>query len=42
MSKHAVLTLASLIEKEAQLDAERELISAVFHNRHTARHAPAV
>ena len=33
MSKHAVLTLASLIEKEAQLDAERELISAVFHNR---------
>ena len=33
MSKHAVLTLASLIEKEAQLDAERGLISAVFHNR---------
>ena len=32
-SKHDVLTLASLIEKEAQLDAERELISAVFHNR---------
>ena len=33
MSKHAVITLASLIEKEAQLDDERELISAVFHNR---------
>ena len=33
MSKHAVITLASLIEKEAQLDSERELISAVFHNR---------
>ena len=32
-SKHDVMTLASLIEKEAQLDAERELISAVFHNR---------
>lgn len=32
-SKHDVITLASLIEKEAQLDAERELISAVFHNR---------
>ena len=33
MSKHAVITLASLIEKEAQLDSEREIISAVFHNR---------
>ena len=33
LSKHAVITLASLIEKEAQLDSERELISAVFHNR---------
>ena len=33
LSKHAVVTLASLIEKEAQVDSERELISAVFHNR---------
>jgi UPF0755 protein len=28
-----VLTMASLIEKETGIDAERELISAVFHNR---------
>ena len=32
-SRHDVITLASLIEKEAQVDSERELISAVFHNR---------
>lgn len=28
-----VVTLASLIEKEARVDSERELISAVFHRR---------
>lgn len=33
MSLHQVLTLASVIEKETSVDAERELISAVFHNR---------
>ncbi len=33
MSPHAVVTLASLIEKEVRLDSERALVSAVFHNR---------
>lgn len=32
-SKHQVVTLASIIEKEAQVDEERPIISAVFHNR---------
>ena len=30
---HAMVTLASIIEKEARVAAERELISAVYHNR---------
>lgn len=33
MSAREVTTLASLIEKETSLDVERELVSAVFHNR---------
>jgi UPF0755 protein len=30
---HEIVTLASIIEKEAQVGEERELISAVYHNR---------
>ncbi len=30
---HKTLTLASIIEKEAMVDAERPIISGVFHNR---------
>lgn len=33
LSLHEVLTLASVIEKETGVKAERELVSAVFHNR---------
>ncbi|MCB2185840.1 MAG: endolytic transglycosylase MltG [Deltaproteobacteria bacterium] len=32
-SRGQTLTLASIIEKEARVDAERPLISAVYHNR---------
>jgi len=33
MTTRQIITLASLIEKEAKVDSERELISSVFHRR---------
>jgi UPF0755 protein len=33
LDAHGVITLASLIEKEAKLDSERPLVSGVFYNR---------
>jgi UPF0755 protein len=33
LTPHQIVTLASIIEKEAGLEAERPLVSAVFHNR---------
>ncbi|HEX9786862.1 MAG TPA: endolytic transglycosylase MltG [Candidatus Binatia bacterium] len=33
LTSHEILTLASIIEKETGIDAERPLVSAVFHNR---------
>jgi UPF0755 protein len=33
MTRHAIVTLASIVEKEARLTEERPIISAVYHNR---------
>lgn len=33
MTRHDIITLASIIEKEAQLAEERPVIAAVYHNR---------
>jgi UPF0755 protein len=33
MNRHDIITLASIIEKEARLPEERPVISAVYHNR---------
>jgi UPF0755 protein len=33
MTRHQIITLASIIEKEARLAKERPIISAVYHNR---------
>ncbi len=33
MTEHQIITLASIIEKEARMPSERKLISAVYHNR---------
>ncbi|MBO4897731.1 MAG: endolytic transglycosylase MltG [Clostridia bacterium] len=33
MTTHEIITLASIIEKEAAVPDERELVSSVFHNR---------
>ena len=33
LTRHEIVTLASMIEKETGVEAERPLVSAVFHNR---------
>jgi UPF0755 protein len=33
LTRHQVITLASIVEKEARVPAERPIISAVYHNR---------
>ncbi|MFC1583354.1 endolytic transglycosylase MltG [Candidatus Neomarinimicrobiota bacterium] len=33
LDEHEILTMASIIEGEAQIDTERTIISAVYHNR---------
>lgn len=33
MTEHQVLTLASIVEKEAKVSSERKLVAAVYHNR---------
>ena len=32
-TEHQIITLASIVEKEAKVDGERKLIAAVYHNR---------
>jgi UPF0755 protein len=33
LTEHQILTLASIVEKEARVSSERKLIAAVYHNR---------
>ncbi len=33
LTEHQVITLASIVEKEAKVPSERKLVSAVYHNR---------
>lgn len=37
MTRHGVITLASIIEREVRHDPERPIVSAVYHNRLRAR-----